>query len=87
LITSCATIAALFLFVGLGSQVLPNAFGWVQLPDSAASSLSVAFVLNIAIILFGWRRSKDLREALDAHEEAERAAQRNANTDPPTGAS
>src|SRR6478672_7387656 len=65
LITSCATIAALFLFVGLGSQVLPNAFGPGQLPDSA-SSLSVAFVLNIAIILFGWRRSKDLREALDA---------------------
>src|SRR6478672_4489392 len=84
LITSCATIAALFLFVGLGSQVLPNAFGPGQLPDSA-SSLSVAFVLNIAIILFGWRRSKDLREALDAHEEAERAAQRNANTDHTTG--
>jgi diguanylate cyclase (GGDEF)-like protein len=84
LITSCATIAALFLFVGLGSQVLPNAFGPAQLPDSA-SSLSIAFVLNIAIILFGWRRSKDLRDALDAHEEAERSAQRNANTDPTTG--
>jgi diguanylate cyclase (GGDEF)-like protein len=84
MITSCATGAALFLFVGLGSQVLPNALGPAQLPDSA-SSLSVAFILNIAIILFGWRRSKDLREALDAHEEAERAAQRNANTDPTTG--
>jgi diguanylate cyclase (GGDEF)-like protein len=84
LITSCATIAALFLFVGLGSQVVPGAFGWIQLGD-AANSLSVAFILNIAIILFGWRRSKDLREALDAHEEAERVAQRNANTDPTTG--
>jgi diguanylate cyclase (GGDEF)-like protein len=84
LITSCATIAALFLFVALGSQVVPGAFGWAQLGD-AADSLSVAFILNIAIILFGWRRSKDLREALDAHEEAERAAQRNANTDPTTG--
>src|SRR6185437_7529030 len=39
----------------------------------------------IAIILFGWRRSKDLKEALDAYEAAERLAQRNANTDPATG--
>ena len=47
--------------------------------------LRSAFLLNIAIILFGWRRSKDLKEALDAYEAAERLAQRNANTDPTTG--
>jgi diguanylate cyclase (GGDEF)-like protein len=84
LITSCATIAALLLFVGLGSQVVPTALAGTPLPDSA-NTLKVAFLLNIAIILFGWRRSKDLKEALDAYEEAERAAQRNANTDPATG--
>ena len=84
LITTCATIAALFLFVGLGSRILPSALGGAPLPD-AASSLKVAFLLNVAIILFGWRRSKDLRLALDAYEEAERTAQRNANTDPATG--
>src|SRR5206468_3812236 len=49
------------------------------------SSLSVAFLLNIAIILFGWRRSKDLKEALDAYDAAARLADRNANTDPMTG--
>jgi diguanylate cyclase (GGDEF)-like protein len=86
LITTCATIAALMLFVGLGSRVLPSAFGWAPLPDTA-SSLSVAFVLNVAIILFGWRRSKDLKQALDAYEEADRTARRNANTDPMTGLS
>ena len=84
LITSCATIAALLLFVGLGSQVVPTALAGAPLPDSA-STLKVAFLLNIAIILFGWRRSKDLRDALDAYEEAERVAHRNANTDPATG--
>ncbi len=42
---------------------------------NSTSTLTVAFLLNIAIILFGWRRSKDLREALDAYEEAERLAQ------------
>src|SRR3954451_18922913 len=83
-ITTCATIAALLLFVALGSQVVPAALSDAPLPDSA-STLKVAFLLNIAIILFGWRRSKDLRDALEAYEAAERLAQRNANTDPGTG--
>ena len=83
-ITTCATIAALLLFVALGSQVLPAALSSAPLPDSA-STLKVAFLLNIAIILFGWRRSKDLKEALEAYEAAERLAQSNANTDPTTG--
>lgn len=83
-ITSCATAAALLLFVVLGSKVVPAAFGGVA-PADAASTLQVAFLLNIAIILFGWRRSRDLKEALDAYEAAERLAQRNANTDPATG--
>jgi diguanylate cyclase (GGDEF)-like protein len=84
IITSCATIAAILLFVALGSKVVPAAIAGMPLTDSA-STLQVAFLLNIAIILFGWRRSKDLKEALDAYEAAERLAQRNANTDPGTG--
>jgi diguanylate cyclase (GGDEF)-like protein len=82
LITSCATIAAILLFVGIGSKVVPSAIGGLP---SANSTLSVAFLLNIAIILFGWRRSKDLKDALDAYEEAEKVSRRNANTDPATG--
>ena len=84
IITSCATIAALLLFVAIGSKVVPSALLGTPLPDSA-STLKVAFLLNIAIILFGWRRSKDLKDALDAFEASERLAQRNANTDPATG--
>src|ERR1700750_154497 len=84
MITTCATIAALLCSVALGSQVLPAAISRAPLPDSA-STLQVAFLLNIAIILFGWRRSKDLKDALDAYEAAERIAQRNATTDPGTG--
>jgi diguanylate cyclase (GGDEF)-like protein len=83
-ITTCATIAAILLFVGIGSELLPAAIRGATLPDSA-STLKVAFLLNIAIILFGWRRSKDLKDALDAYEAAERLAQSNANTDPTTG--
>ena len=84
LITTCATMAAILLFVGLGSQILPRAIAGVALPPSGGS-LRLAFILNIAIILFGWRRAKDLRNALDAHEQAERAAHRNANSDHATG--
>ena len=83
-ITTCATMAALLLFVVLGSHLLPAALRGTPLPDSAGT-LKVAFLLNIAIILFGWRRSKDLKEVLDAYEAAERLAHRNANTDPTTG--
>jgi diguanylate cyclase (GGDEF)-like protein len=83
-ITSCATIAALLLFVALGSTIVPAAIAGVQLGDSSGT-LKIAFLLNIAIILFGWRRSKDLKEALEAYENAERLAERNANTDPGTG--
>jgi len=83
-ITSCATLAAILMFVGIGSQIVPAAIAGIQLPESSAS-LKTAFILNIAIILFGWRRSKDLRDALNAHECAEREAHRNANTDPTTG--
>ena len=58
-----------------------------RLAAGFGDTLEVAFLLNIAIILFGWRRSKDLKEALDAYEAAERLAQRNANTDPDDRAS
>ena len=77
-------MAAILLFVGLGSQILPFAIAGVALPSSSAS-LKTAFLLNIAIILFGWRRSKDLRDALEAHDRAEREAHLSANTDPTTG--
>ena len=84
IITTCATAAAILLFVVLGSRVVSDAIGGTSVPD-ANSTLSVAFLLNIAIILFGWRRSKDLKEALEAYDAAARLADRNANTDPTTG--
>jgi diguanylate cyclase (GGDEF)-like protein len=83
LVTSGATVAAILMFVALASQVLPPAFGLARLPGDG--TLGVALVLNVALILFGWRRSKDLKAALEAYEQAEGQAERNANTDPMTG--
>lgn len=82
MITTCATAAALLLFVALGSQVLPGGSTTERLTDN---SLEVAFILNTAIVLFGWRRSKDLKEALDAHDASERAARSLAYSDYVTG--
>jgi diguanylate cyclase (GGDEF)-like protein len=83
-ITTCATVAATLLFVAIGSRIIPEAIAGLP-PVDSSGTLQVAFLLNIAIILFGWRRSKDLKEALDAYEAAERLARQNANTDPGTG--
>lgn len=79
-ITTCATLAAIVLFVALAGDVIPH-----QWNSSGASPLSVALILNIALILLGWRRSKDLRQALIARAKAEALAHNSAYTDHTTG--
>jgi len=82
LITTCATLAALILFVMVGAKVLPSAIGVTAVRQPA---LAVAFLLNIAIILFGWRRASDLNQTLSALKAAEQEALDNAFTDHTTG--
>jgi diguanylate cyclase (GGDEF)-like protein len=84
LIASCAALAALFVFVPTGQRIVAAAL------DGTASSavdkqLVVAFLLNIAVILFAWRRSKDLQNALTANELAQQSAHANASIDHVTG--
>ena len=82
LITTCATLAALILFVLVGAKVLPSAIG---LAKASQPAMVVAFLLNTAIILFGWRRANDLTQTLSALKAAEREALENAYTDHTTG--
>jgi len=82
LITTCATLAALILFVMVGAKVLPSAIG---LAAAGQPALAVAFLLNIAIILFGWRRASELNDTLTALKTAEQDALDNAYTDHTTG--
>jgi diguanylate cyclase (GGDEF)-like protein len=87
-ITTMATLAATILFVGLASQLFGyDTVGSGVLGHSDRSSLATAFLLNIAVILLGWRRSKDLAQALAALDEAAKTANRNAYTDQMTGLS
>jgi len=84
LITSCAALAALFVFMPMGQRIVAAAVG-----GSASSTidrpLTVAFLLNIALILFAWRRSKDLQKALAANLAAQQSAHDNAYIDHVTG--
>ena len=82
LITTCATLAALILFVAVGAKVVPSAIG---LAEAGQPALAVAFLLNIAIILFGWRRANDINQTLSALKAAEQEALDNAYTDHATG--
>jgi diguanylate cyclase (GGDEF)-like protein len=70
------------LFVATGSQVMGGAMG-NGAPQSMG--LTVAFLLNIALILFGWFRAKDLQKALLAYARAEQLAHENAFVDHTTG--
>jgi diguanylate cyclase (GGDEF)-like protein len=84
LIASCAALAALFVFVPAGQRIVAAAI------EGSASAgidrpLAVAVLLNVAVILFAWRRSKDLQIALAANEVAEQAAHDNAYVDHVTG--
>ena len=84
LITTCATLAAILLFVMIGSKVVPSAVG-LAVRDTSTNVLLVAFLLNIAIVLFGWRRARDLAETLATLKQAETEAYINAYSDHTTG--
>jgi diguanylate cyclase (GGDEF)-like protein len=79
-------IAALLLFVGTGGTVLPQIVSsWIKHTPGPDNALSAALLLNIALILFGWRRYAELLEESNDRREAEAAARKLALTDPLTG--
>ena len=73
LITSCAALAALFIFIPTGQHIVAAALSG-SIDSGIDRRSAIAFLLNIAVILFAWRRSKDLRAALATNELAEQAA-------------
>ena len=81
-------LAAILLFVGTGGTVLPPAIRSLQgievAPDKA---LVNALLLNIALVIFGWRRYRQLSQEVLERSEAEERARLLAETDPLTAAS
>lgn len=86
LVTLGIAIAAIMLFVATGGQVLPDVVrsltGHGNGPDRL---LANALVLNVALIIFGWRRYRELTLEIGERRKAEQAARRLAEIDPLTG--
>ena len=84
---SLATVlAATMLFVGTGGLVLPKAIAALRGTGLGPDNLlATAFLLNIALIVLGWRRYHDLTDEVRLHRDAEDRARSLAETDPLTG--
>ena len=84
LITSCAALAALFVFIPTGQHIVASALSG-SFNAGIDRRSAIAVLLNVAVILFAWRRSKDLQRALEHNELAQQAAHSNAFVDHVTG--
>ena len=79
-------VAAIILFIGTGSTVLTGIMrSWVYGVGSPDALLGNALILNIALLIFGWRRYVDLNREIDERRKAEETAQHLAQTDALTG--
>lgn len=79
-------IAAVILFVGTGGALMPQiVHAWLDGGNSPDLLLSNAVLLNIALLIFGWRRYKDLRKEVEERRASEKRARELAERDPLTG--
>jgi diguanylate cyclase (GGDEF)-like protein len=86
LCTGAITVAAILLFVGTGSAALAAALRSYTVGGAGPDQpLVIALLLNVALILFGWRRHRELAEEVDVRAAAEERAQLLASKDPLTG--
>jgi diguanylate cyclase (GGDEF)-like protein len=78
-------VAAIILLLGTGGSVLPQALevllGEGEKPDVL---LVNALLLNIALLIFGWRRYRELTHEIAERKRAEKQARKLAATDPLT---
>ncbi|WP_374591334.1 putative bifunctional diguanylate cyclase/phosphodiesterase [Novosphingobium sp.] len=85
-VASGIAVAAIILFAGIGSMVIPAAisalFGQGPGPDR---TVITALLLNIAILLLGWRRYRELTDEVAERRRAEDKARILAETDALTG--
>ncbi len=86
LIAGFVTLAAIVLLVANGDVVADSLAQMTghgtEMPDRL---LTAAFILNVALVLFGWRRYEDLRREVQERTAAEQRAHELANSDPLTG--
>lgn len=79
------TLAAALLFVGTSANWLSVFNGLAQAVGQSRAATSTTLLLNIALLLFGWRRLRDLRKEVHLRAAAEAKAWEFAFRDPLTG--
>lgn len=85
-VTGIIVIFAILMFVGTGGTVISEAIAALSGYGGGSDNMLVsAFLLNIALILFGWRRYRDLAAEVTERTAAEELAHSLAATDPLTG--
>ena len=78
--------AAIILFVGTGGSVLPQVIrSWSGVGAAPDTLLVNALLLNVALMIFGWRRYNDLTREVGERRKAEEQAYLLASTDALTG--
>ncbi|WP_298465594.1 EAL domain-containing protein [uncultured Erythrobacter sp.] len=78
--------AAILLFVATGSAVLPGVFRSLVGIGTGPNHLLVnALLLNIALVIFGWRRYRQLTHEISERKRAEEHARKLSEIDPLTG--
>jgi diguanylate cyclase (GGDEF)-like protein len=86
IVTLGIAVTAIIMFVGTGGAVLPQVIrtlaGHGEGPDRM---LANALLLNIALVIFGWRRYRELMSEVAERRKAEDQARLLAETDPLTG--
>lgn len=86
LLTLGTVFAALVLFIGTGGTVVSRALAALGGKETGSDNLlATAFLLNVALIVFGWRRYRDLVGEVRVRRSAEEQARVLAETDPLTG--
>ena len=69
ILSGAITVASILLFVGTGSAVLSMGLhSYLAGQKGPDQTLVIALLLNIALILFGWRRHRELGGAQESVE-------------------
>jgi diguanylate cyclase (GGDEF)-like protein len=86
IVTFGIAITAIIMFVGTGGSVLPQVVRSIWGHGAAPDMLLInAVLLNIALVIFGWRRYRELTVEVGERRKAESQARELAELDPLTG--
>lgn len=86
MLTLGIAVAAIILFVGTGGTIMPQIVrAWMGTGEAPDLLLTNAVLLNIALLIFGWRRYNDLHREVLERRRAEARARELAERDPLTG--